>query len=376
MTKLSYFILFVFLTACGSVSNPEQAVNTLEEIPGVSNTQVDDIFQTLRHFPNQTQLSIAFVDDSMTTFYGAARINDTLQTIKNHNNVFEIGSLSKVFTSTLLADLAIDNKLQLDHPIQNYLDFPLNDSLPITLKELSNHTSGLPRIPSGFIWESIWHLDNPYKNYNEAKLREYMSSEMELEHDPGTTFQYSNIGAGILGYVLTQVENQSYEEMLQQRIFHPLDMAHSTTRPMLVRDKLVAGLNKRGNPAANWDLGAIPGAGAILSTAADMAKFGIANFGSTNTALNLQQQPTFTVDKKMDMALGWFILKQDPATSWHWHNGGTGGYRSSTVLDMTDKKGVVVLSNISAGHSHAANIDSLSFNLLRDMGKAAKLSSN
>ncbi|MFH5834416.1 serine hydrolase domain-containing protein, partial [Halalkalibaculum sp. DA384] len=170
------------------------------------------------------------IHDSTATFYGAVRTNDTLKTIDNKSSVFEIGSLSKVFTAALLADLATENKLQLDQPIQAHLDFPLHDSLQITFKQLANHTSGLPRIPSGFVWESLWHMDNPYKEYDEDKLRKYMGNEIELAGEPGTSWQYSNIGAGILGYTLTQIEDQSYEEMLQQRVFNPLGMQHSTTR--------------------------------------------------------------------------------------------------------------------------------------------------
>lgn len=370
MKRLYYLFLIIATTAaCGSVSNPEAAVDQLQSQSGISEVQTNRIFHTLRYFPNQTQLSIAFIDDNSAVFYGAVRTADTVRNVNNKDRVFEIGSLSKVFTAALLADLAHQDKLSLDQPIQEHLDFPLNvnDNLRITFTQLANHTSGMPRLPSGFIWESMWHMDNPYKDYNEEKLRDYMSNEMELDHAPGTHFQYSNIGAGILGYVLTQVEGQSYEEMLQQMIFQPLDMPHSATQRALVADELVPGLTKRGNSAANWDLGAIPGAGAILSTAEDITRFGTANFDPNNAVLNLQQEKTFRVDENMDIALGWFILKQDSTTRWHWHNGGTGGYRSSMVLDLDRKKGVVVLSNISAGHSHAAHIDSLSFNLLRSM---------
>ncbi|GAA5522393.1 beta-lactamase family protein [Aliifodinibius salicampi] len=370
MKRLYYFLFIIATTAaCGSVSNPEVAVNQLQSQSGISEVQTDRIFHTLRFYPNQTQLSIAFIDDTSAVFYGAVRAADTLRITDNKDLVFEIGSLSKVFTAALLADLAYQNKLALDQPIKEQLDFPLNvnDSLRITFKHLANHTSGLPRLPSGFIWESMWHMDNPYKDYDEEKLRDYMRNEMELDHVPGTHFQYSNIGAGILGYVLTHVEDQSYEKMLQQRIFQPLDMPQTTTQRTLVAEKLVPGLTKRGNIATNWDLGAIPGAGALLSTAVDMARFGSANFDTSNKVLNLQQQKTFGIDEKMDIALGWFILKQDSTTRWHWHNGGTGGYRSSMALDLDRKKGVVVLSNISAGHSHAAHIDSLSFTLLRSM---------
>lgn len=366
---LSYVALIIIVSACESVSNPEVAINNLQRSPGVSEAQIDHIFNTLRYYPNQTQLSIAFIDDTSTVFYGSIRTADTIQTIDNKKRVFEIGSLSKVFTSTLLANLAYRDKLLLDQPIQHYLNFLLNDSLQITFKELANHTSGLPRIPSGFIWESLWHMDNPYKDYGEEKLRDYMSNKMELENERGKVFQYSNIGTGILGYVLTQIEGQSYEEMLQQVIFQPLDMQQSTTQRSLVDDKLIPGLNKRGNFATNWDLGALPGAGAILSSAEDMINFAAANFDTSNKALFLQREKTFTVDNKTDIGLGWFIKKQDLSTKWYWHNGGTGGYRSSMVLDVDRKKGVVVLSNISTGHSHAAQIDSLSYSLLRGLCK-------
>ncbi|SHE89551.1 CubicO group peptidase, beta-lactamase class C family [Fodinibius roseus] len=369
MKQLLYFLILTFIISCGSVSNPEVAVNNLQRPPGVSEAQTDHIFNTLRYYPNQTQLSIASIDDTSAVFYGAIRAGDTLQTIDNKDSVFEIGSLSKVFTSTLLANLVHHNKLMLNQPIQAYLDFPLNDSLQVSFLELANHTSGLPRIPSGFIRESLWHMDNPYKDYNEKKLRDYMSNNMEPDHEPGSTFQYSNIGAGILGYVLTRIEGQSYEEMLQQKIFQPLEMQHSTTQRAFVNDKLVAGLSKRGKTASNWDLGAIPGAGAILSTSEDLVKFGQANFDRDNKIMKLQRQETFSIDNDRAMALGWFILKRDSTTKWYWHNGGTGGYRSSMVLDVDNRKGVIVLSNISAGHSHAAQIDSLSYSLLRELRK-------
>lgn len=356
-------LLVIYLVACGSVSNPGDAVNRLQSQPGVNEVQIDSIAQTISYFPDDTQFAIALVNDSSTVFYGALRKNDTLVTVNNSGSVFEIGSFSKVFTSTLLADLVYQEKVNLDQPIQDFLDIQLNDSLQITFKELSNHTSGLPRIPSGFVWESIWHMDNPYRDYDEEKLRDYLVNDLELVGDQGKTFQYSNIGAGLLGYVLTNVTGQTYEEMLQQRIFRPLDMSNSTTLRASVSDDLVHGLNKRGNQTSNWDLGALPGAGAILSTAEDLAKFAEANFDSSNKVLNLQHQKTYRIDENREMALGWFIIKHDSTENWLWHNGGTGGYRSSMVLNVDEKQSVIVLSNISTGHRYASKIDDLSFSL-------------
>jgi CubicO group peptidase (beta-lactamase class C family) len=144
-------------------------------------------------------------------------------------------------------------------------------------------------------------------------------------------------------------------------------MPSSTTQRESVSDKLVTGLSKRGNPTSYWDFGALAGAGAILSTAEDLVKFAKANFNPNNEVLALQRQKTFTIDKDRQMALGWFILKWASVDHWYWHNGGTGGFRSSMALDAVDRKGVIVLSNISAGHSHAASIDRLSFGLLESL---------
>lgn len=365
--SLSLLLLPGILTGCWSVSNPDKAIDRLLIERGISKNQVEYIGSTLALYPNGTQLSIAIVDSSGVNYYGAVRKGDTLLTMENENRVFEIGSLSKVFTSAIMGDLADRNRLKIEQPIRNHLGISMHDGSRITFKQLSNHTSGLPRVPDGFIWESLWHLDNPYKDYDEAKLRDYIENEIELISEPGEKYRYSNIGAGILGYVLTVVEAKDYEQLFQEVIAVPFGMNRSTTVRNSVNRYLVSGLTKRGNIAENWDFGALKGAGAILSTAKDLSRFIIANLDEENEALKLQRKETFRIDEEKGIALGWFILNHETGAMWHWHNGGTGGYRSSMVLNDEDRLGVAVLSNISAGHSHAANIDSLSFLLLKDL---------
>lgn len=365
--KYGLIALLAFFVACGSVSNPDIAINDLKAKNGISIKQVDEIAKVLRFFPNNTQFSLALVSDSSVMYYGAIRKNDSLKTILNSTVVFEIGSLSKVFTSTILVDLDRQNKLRLEQPIQEYLAFSLNTKQDITFKQLSNHTSGMPRIPDGFVWESLLHMDNPYKDYNDNKLLDYLKNELDLQSEPGTRFQYSNIGAGVLGYVLTKIGNKSYEQLLQEIIFQPYGMLSSTIKRKQVTGRLASGLSKRGKPTTYWDFGALEGAGAILSTAEDLSKFIIANFDESNDALKLQRESTFTIDESREMTLGWFILKQASGKQWYWHNGGTGGFRSSLVMNTDSRKGVAVLSNISAGHSHAAKIDTLSYTLLESM---------
>ncbi len=372
VAKTCTVLLLGCVVACGSVSNPDRAVNRLEANDGITQKQADRIASTLALYPNETQLSIALVDSSRTVYYGAIRMGDTLETVENADSVFETGSFSKVFTSAMLADLAVRNRIAVDEPIRKYLDISMHDGSNITFRQLSNHTSGLPRVPGGFVWESLWHLDNPYKDYDEAKLRNYLQNEMELLAEPGEKYQYSNIGAGLLGYILTQVEHRAYEQLLQDMVAGPLSMNRTTTVRDSVKEQLVSGLTKRGEEATNWDLGALQGAGAVLSTVTDLSRFIRANFDPGNRSLKMQRQETYRIDEEKGIALGWFILYRDSGEAWHWHNGGTGGYRSSVVLDVEDRVGVAVLSNISAGHSRAATIDSLSFILLESLEAAIR----
>jgi len=368
-TKFFWFsILLAWLSAgCGSVSRPDRAINVLKSNAVLSKAEVEQVASVLSNFPNNVELSIALLQDTSVAYYGALRRNDSLIAVPNAQSVYEIGSLTKVFTSALLANWVYKNEQRLDAPVKDYLDVPFHKDISFTFRQLSNHTSGLPRIPSGFIWESLFHLSNPYKDYDEDKLRTYISNDMEIKTKPGTVYQYSNIGAGLLGYALAGIADTTYEALLQEWIFVPFDMRSSTTVRSRVQDRLIPGLNKRGLVTSTWDFKALAGAGAVLSTARDLGNFGRANFDTTNTILALQREKTFTIDDRMDIALGWHILKRGPNSRWYWHNGGTGGYRSSMVLDIEGKKGVVVLSNISSGHSFAAEIDSLSFQLLRSI---------
>lgn len=144
-------------------------------------------------------------------------------------------------------------------------------------------------------------------------------------------------------------------------------MESTTTRRDDVKERLVKGLNKRGNVASYWDFGELQGAGAILSTSEDLVRFARANFNPANEIMELQRQHTFTIYEERSIALGWFILDRESGSQWYWHNGGTGGFRSSMVLNVEARTGVIVLSNISAGHSHAADIDRLSFGLLKSL---------
>lgn len=365
LTVLTSCLIFF---GCGRTTDIVPAENDLALREGFDRTVIDTIARYINVFPNETQFAVALVRDSAVYYLGAIRKEDKLVNVENQESVFEIGSISKVFTSTLLAHYAYAGRVQLDEPLQAYLPFKLKESKknsqPITLKTLANHTAGLPRIPGNMMGALLFNRSNPYRKYSKEKLEKYLKEDLRLKSTPGEEYAYSNLGAGLLGYTLSTVIGKSYEEMLQEVVFGPLQMGSSTTKREKVQSRLVKGLNEKGKETSNWDLNALAGAGAVLSSVEDLAKFAMANFAE-DPVLDLQRTKTFEVDEKMSLALGWHIITTESGLTCYWHNGGTGGYSSSMAIDPEANSATIILSNISSGHSERGKIDQLCFRLMQ-----------
>src|SRR5580700_3787583 len=146
------------------------------------------------------------------------------------DTIFEIGSISKVFTSLLLADMVNRKEVTLDDPAAKYL--PENVTMPersgksITLLDLSTHSSGLPRLPSNLKLKDPF---NPYAGYSVDDLYQFLSS-YTLRRDPGSEVEYSNLGAGLLGHLLAYRAGTDYESLIGTRITRPLSMPDTVLR--------------------------------------------------------------------------------------------------------------------------------------------------
>jgi CubicO group peptidase (beta-lactamase class C family) len=251
----------------------------------------------------------------------------------NGDTVFEIGSITKVFTSILLADMVARGEVSLNDPVSKYLPktvkVPARSGREITLLDLATHTSGLPRLPG---------------NLQPAD-------------------EYSNLGVGLLGHILSLRAGTNYETLVATRITKPLGMENTRAKlsPQM-QSRLAVGYDQGGSPVTPWDFDTLAGAGALRSTVNDMLKFLAANMGLNKSALLPVMQKAHAVQRatgtpNLSIGLGWHILSNF-GTEIIWHNGGTRGYHSFIGFDRKKGLGVVVLSN------SASDIDDIGLHLL------------
>ena len=276
--------------------------------------------------------------------------------------VFEIGSITKVFTASVLADMVATGDVKLDDPVAKFLPatvkVPSKNGRQITLEDLATQSSGLPRMPTNF---APANPANPYADYTADKLFAFLSG-YTLPRDIGAQYEYSNVGVGLLGEALARRAGVSYEQLVTTRILKPLGMTSTaSTLSADMKARLAPGHSAAGALAPNWDLAALAGAGALRSTVEDMLKFLSANLHPESSALAKHLTLTHAARRDaaagMKIGLNWHIrIGRDRQI--HWHNGGTAGYRTWAGFDLANRRAAVVLTNSGTG------ADDIGFHLL------------
>ncbi len=371
LRRLVYSFLFFLLILPSTFANTGVADVagewTAEEVRAILAERIDE-------HEKSVGIAIGLIDEHGSTIVGYGELSTTDDRTPDGKTVFEIGSISKVFTSILLADAVKRGTIGLDDPMQKLLPesvrVPTWDDTAITLYHLSTHTSGLPRMPDNF---APADPTNPYADYSVELMYEFLS-RAELASKPGARAAYSNYGAGLLGHILALQAGSDYETLLRKRITGPLKM--KDTRIALtpkLEARLAHGHDATLEPASNWDIPTLAGAGAIRSTVDDMLLFLAANMGLTKSPISGAMQDSHLEREEfggpsMQIGLGW-IIRQEHDRTIHWHNGGTGGYHSFTGFDKEHKRGVVVLSNSSN------DIDDIGFHLLEPEFQLAQFKS-
>jgi D-alanyl-D-alanine-carboxypeptidase/D-alanyl-D-alanine-endopeptidase len=271
---------------------------------------------------------------------------------------WETGSITKVLTGSLLAEMSLRGEVGLEDPIGRHLPDQAAARLPAlplqpTLGDLAAHTSGLPRLPWAIIRRGRGSPD-PYSNLTEEEVFSCLGSRTRRPRRPRQ--HYSNFGAGLLGHLLARAAGRPYASLVCERLLLPLGMTGSGVGACAPGIAVVPGY-RRGKPTPPWNFGALEAAGALRSTAADLLVFAAACLdpppGILGEALTLARRPYRQGRRAFAAAgLGWMLRTRDrrrrPATIC-WHNGGTYGGSSFLAIDVSRRLAVVALGNAGPG---------------------------
>ena len=328
------------------------------------------LIKTLVDNGTNAAMVIGLVDSNGTQFYGYGKTsNATNATVVNENTIFDIGSITKTFTTTILADMVNEGILKLEDPIENYLPstvkVPSYNGHKITPEDLATHTSGLPDYPSNFEASNI----TSYQNYTREQLYQGLSNTT-LKTVPGTHFEYSDMGIAILGDILASKTGMPYEKLVENRILNVLGM-NSTMINLsnpLVSQLALGHVNGIEIPITSVNLVFPPAfapAGSLRSSAADMVKYLSANMGLIKTKLYDAMENTHKIRLYTNMTgvppydvyigLGW-IITTNFGSQIIWHNGEIVGYNSIAAFNPNTQRGIVILCNTMVQDIDIANI--------------------
>jgi len=358
----------VVLTEAASASQPrsETQVSSGLQLPGDSEIR-QIISDRIKGFENRVSITVGIIGPQgrRIVSYGSSGTNTPRSS--TGETIYEIGSITKVFTSLLLADMVEAGEVALDDPVVKYLPHdvtvPTRGGKQITLADLATHRSGLPRMPSNF---TAAEPMNPYVDYPVQRLYQFLSS-YQLQREVDSEFDYSNLGAGLLGHALARRAGTSYEALLRRRVLDPLKMSSTgiALSPTLKsRQSQPHSSVFQLAPTPPWDFtDAFAGAGAVRSSADDMLTFLAATVGYIRTPLSGAMARMLAVRREatdtFKMGLGWRIEQLDGAEM-VWTGGATYGSRTFAGYDPKSRVGVVVLSNYNSG----SGIDDIGRHLL------------
>ena len=305
-------------------------------------------------------VAVAVRMNGTTSFFNYGFANNAQNRRVTEDSIFNLGSVGKVFATTLLAQAVKQGELSLDDPVAKYVtELQRGDDIRrVTLGQLASHTSGLPRVPQQY---EHWHRGN----YTWPDFVRFLNSwKADPKHEPGQQYLYSNAAMVLLRVALERRFNTRFAALMQERITVPLGM-NSTALP-LSRDLLgraVQGYGQMGKPIGRpgeesgtfkW-----PGAGQIYSSSRDMATFLAANMGELpdrrpmESAMALAQQPVFTVNPHFKQGLAWQDVSAGNLTIVD-KNGGLPNTSTYIGFAPQQKLGIVILVN--RGKQHATGI--------------------
>ena len=306
---------------------------------------LDEVANAIERGLERDQIRAAVVasfDNGETDIRTFGHLSDEIDAKPDSDTLFEIGSITKVFTVILTQSLVDSNKLQWDDPISKHLD-ELDFASPliasITLKELGTHTSGLPRLADNMKPEDRL---NPYADYDDEALFEFLQSYAPEKLD--STYAYSNLGMGLLGYIAARVTGMDYPSALDAYVLSPLGMTSTTATNQNENVKNISVGFSSGANIPQWDFQAVAGAGALVSSANDLMRFIKLSSESDPEGIGQSIQATQSFETEEPYGLAWLIEEGEDGSKVFWHTGGTGGFASFLAVSPEARKGWIILT--------------------------------
>lgn len=310
---------------------------------------VDSIARTYIQQEGTQSLAVAVVQEGKINrfFYGeTAKDNGTLP---DANTIYEIGSITKTFTATLLADLVERGVIGLEDAIAAFLPDSVaqNPALQkVTFKTLANHTSGLPRLPKNLESTPGYDANDPYAHYDRQALFSELKN-VELIHEPETAYEYSNLGYGLLGELIAIISDKPYLQCVHDVITMPLHM-NNTWAQVDPDDESAAKVYDNGTEVSLWNFDAMAGTGVLKSTIDDMLRYAITQVArpenDLQNAMATTRLFTYFIPPNTDIGLAWHMNIIEDVTC-YFHTGGTAGSSSFIGLIPDNRSAVIVLSN-------------------------------
>lgn len=266
------------------------------------------------------------------------------------DTIFEIGSITKTMTGLLLARAVLEDGLELAAPLADSLPqgFSLSEEASrITWLDVATHTSGLPVVQDNLTGADPY---NPFFGYTEARLREYLA-RASLSARPGESWVYSNIGAGLTGWLLAKAKGMSYASLLKTAVLAPLGLTDSAIalEPDQLR-RLAQGHDAKGRPMPVWEVPVIEGAGALRSSPRDLLRYAEAHLAGRRAvldeAMDMAVSPRLRKpgDDKVFMGLFWLVIPS-PRGEIVCHQGKSGSMNSFVAIQRRTGSAVVLLAN-------------------------------
>jgi CubicO group peptidase (beta-lactamase class C family) len=350
----------------GSAVSPAAAVDE-RELQAQLAERVD-----MRKWGTAIVVGISSAGGRQVVSYGTLALNDSRKA--DGATVFEIASLTKVLTALLLADMAKQGQVKAESPVSTCLPdgakIPQHGGRQITFVDLATHSSGLPLRPTNL--ESQTALSK-YAGYTVEQLYRGLAT-FQLTRDPGSAYEYSNWGFGLLGNALAHCAARSYESLLAQRVTGPLGMRDTTFGPTGdTRARLAAAYDAKLQSVPNEGLGALNGSGGLYSTVNDMLQFvelfvgrGPQSLTPAGATMLEPLRPGDGPDTRM--GLGWRVTTS-PGARRMWSSGRADGYRAFMGFDPVARVAVVALTNAATN----VGVDDIGWHILDPSVPVARL---